>query len=154
MKIGDLEYHKTIVHAFAAATTPESEDIGFALGIRIRPLLVRTHVTIEVIGAAATNQIRCYLENGASVVPADTAAMQNDPRLMAIGHLSWFLTTSGFDVWVPPKELNWSMLLRPTVRIHFEGTSTAERVKTTLFYRFAELTSDEIVELAAQRAGD
>ena len=152
MRIGDIEYTKSVVHGIAVATTPETERIEFAIGIRIRPLLVRVQVNIETIGAAATNQIRVYLENGDAAVPANSAAMPVDVRLMPIGTLSWFLTTSGFSAWQTPIETNWWKLLMPTVTLHYEGTNVAESIKTVLHYRFAELTDDEIIEIAAQRA--
>lgn len=151
MQIGDIEYTREIFFEPSAATS-ESVNVSYALGIQIRPLLVRTQVSYQFL-SAATSEAIVALENGNGIPQGLTgAALMADNR----AHLLYFqrrtLVTSGLANYVGPHELLWWKILLPDVTLHFVPDTVDANVKVSLHYRFATLSDQEIVEIAAQRA--
>ena len=154
MRIGDIEFTKTLTITPTVADAPEATRVDYALGIKIRPLLVRAQVT-EVGGSnfgSAADEDRVWLENGDSAAPADALAAATDPRLLPLFALGHAFVTSGGAASLMMQETNWWKLLLPRITIWTDLEVTATLVTVVLHYRFAELTDDEIVEIAAQRA--
>lgn len=152
MKIGDIEYTRKV--GVLTDTLQESEftQVNFALGIQIRPLLTRVSCYLATAQAVTGNQI-VFLENGDAIAETQTAAaLIADARALPIHDIDTALSTNGMGFsW--PHESTWWKILLPTVRIHLVATVlSVSRVMVLLHYRFAELTADEIVEIAAQRA--
>jgi len=151
VRIGDIEYTRTINNG-DYGTVSEITPVSFALGIKVRPLLVRTQVTRQP-NTTATSSGGCWLENGSSVPAGLTATLcLEEPRLFPLDFMRQTLTTSGVGLGQWPTELTWWKILLPDVSIHFVGNAAAEEGQCTLHYRFVELTDDEIIEIAAQRA--
>lgn len=149
MRIGDVEYTKVVKVAIAAADTPQYTDVAFALGIKVRPVLVRTQAGFPA-GVGATGNGFILLENGQQSEPGTKIELTEDERLHWLyGEVRGTPTEDRFT---GLNELNWFKVLLPQIRLHFAGESTADRPFVTLHYRFCELSDDEILEIAAQRA--
>lgn len=154
MRIGDVEYTRSIVHAnLASANVSEVERIHFALGIKIRPLLTRVQVTNRIQGVA-TGGTTVFLENGDAVnAGLSEVNLYADERALPIYQNRNQLSTEGMTNFWGPRETLWWKILLPQVRIHFvDSVITSTQWRVVLHYRFAELTDDEIIEIAAQRA--
>ncbi len=155
MRIGDIEYTRVIQFG-AQGTVNESEliDVSFALGIKIRPLLVRTLVAAADVVGATTGGYGCFFENSREI-PSDSTlnALVADERAHPLFTVRQVLNTNGMTQLVPQERTWWKILL-PNIRLHSVATAQTAvvNVSVTLAYRFAELTDDEIVEIAAQRA--
>jgi hypothetical protein len=130
----------------------EIRDVSFATGIKVRPLLTR--VQAGTVGKLATSDsYGVFLENGDDVGAGFSIdgllADENRVHPLYISRIT--LVTSGISNIACMFETQWWKILMPNVRVHFVGPDT-EELFATLHYRFAELTDDEIVEIAAQRA--
>ena len=152
MNIGDVEYTITGSRTLTANLVSEREEINFAVGIKVRALLVRATVAMD-IASVVNFQAGIYLENGTSLAEGVNAnALFNEVRLIPLIHRSARIATSGvFDLQGPKETLHWK-ILQPQISIHFVGPLAADDFRWTLAYRFAELTDNEIVEIAAQRS--
>lgn len=151
MRVGDLEFMARVQLAAGAADTSTFATINFALGIRTRPLL--TKVQVFPFGATAVTSAQgVFLENGAAIAAGQSlAALRTDARLSPIWSQDSALSTNGMGLTFP-FQTDWSTILQPDVRIHEAQTVAATGIYVVLLhYRFAELTPDEIVEIAAQR---
>ncbi len=154
MRIGDIEYTRTVIHTnLAAANASEVEIINFAVGIKVRALLTRIQVTNRIQGVA-TGGTTVSFENGDSVGAGLTEVqMYSDLRLFPVYQNRNQLSTNGMVNFWGPRETTWWKLLFPTVRLHFvDSVITGTQWKCVLHYRFATLTDDEITEIAAQRS--
>lgn len=153
MRIGEVEYTRRFNLDQTVINTSAFGDIAFALGIKIRALLTRVHCTIMDQGAI-TGRGSVFFENSQMVAGAQTAAtLEADDRLFSIGNSEAALVTSGFPTITGPVETQWWKILLPDTRFHIvHNTIAGFGAVVTLHYRFAELTDDEIVEIAAQRA--
>ncbi len=153
MKIGDIEYTRS-VHKGVIGTLDESErvELSFALGIQIRPLLTRVQVT-ALSGSAVSQTAIVSMENGSAMgAGLSTAALFREERAFPLWARRTTLVTSGINARTGPWETMWWKILLPDVTLHFAETTVVHEWHVVLHYRFAELTSDEIVEIAAQRA--
>lgn len=152
MRISDIEYTR-VINWNVAGTTSELETVNFALGIQIRPILVRAQCSIKTVGVT-TLDWGVWMENGESVGAGSTsAAMLTDSRLFPLLFQRQSISTNGMSVTGPyPHETNWWKLMLPTVQVFAIGAAIGDDIACVLHYRFAELTSDEIIEIAAQRA--
>jgi len=94
-----------------------------------------------------------WFENSNDVdAGATLAATRSDTRLLPIWTQDNALATNGMGQVVSFEMLWWKILL-PQVRLHAVSVTTGVLDAVVLLsYRFAELTDDEIVEVAAQRA--
>lgn len=152
MRIGDIEYtrHFTLI----TNTVNESivQNISFALGIKVRPLLTRVGVFCTS-AQAITGLIEAYLENSEDIAAGITGnALEADQRAHPIWMMDFALATSGMG-FTMPFQTDWWKLLMPNIQIHLVASTLAvAEIVGTLHYRFAELTDDEIIEIAAQRA--
>lgn len=154
MRIGDVEYTRSVVHAnLATLNESEIETVNFAIGIKIRALLTRVQVTQRLSGVT-TEGNSVFLENGDAIGAGITEAqLFSDVRAFPIYQQRNSLSTNGMTNYWGPRETLWWKILLPTVRIHFVDTvATSQSWQCVLHYRFAELTDDEIIEIAAQRA--
>lgn len=152
MKIGDIEYTRTLRIGLSGANSSEFATINFALGIKVRPLLTR--VGVFPLGAdAVTGGQFVAFENGAAIAAGITLAnLRADLRVHPIYSTDMALVTSGISQ-VVPFESTWWKILMPDVRVHGVSVNSAiGDYRVELHYRFAELTDDEIIEIAAQRS--
>ena len=152
MQVSELEFTRHVSAGVASAGSSAAAEVGFALGIRIRPLLTRVQAWPQD-ASAATGAMGAWLENGNDVPTGATfATLQADSRLAPVWMMDYALATNGMGMAVP-FESTWWKLLQPDVRIHVvSSVLTNFDITVILHYRFAELTGDEIIELAAQRA--
>ncbi len=154
MRIGDIEYAVRVRLAPGIANTSVLSRIQFALGIKVRPLLTRVQAW-NLGASAATGGQLIGLENGNSINTGITlAALRDDTRMLPVWAQDNALATNGMGFAIP-FESTWWKILMPEITIH--GVSLLAPVLqsiVTLHYRFAELTDDEIVEIAAQRSSD
>lgn len=151
MRIGDIEYTRSVAARLTGATS-EIRDVGFATGIKVRPLLTRVQAGTKG-GIATSDSYGVFLENGEEVAAGFSidSLMADESRTHPLYIARMTLVTSGISNIDCLKETLWWKILMPSIRIHFVGPNT-EEMFCTLHYRFAELTADEIVEIAAQRA--
>lgn len=156
MRIGDIEYTRRVVLAQSVINTAVREEISFAVGIKVRALLTRVQVAVD--GAAVvTGAQGVWLENGNSIAGGVTnGALQRDVRAFPVyfHDRAISITVEGglFGV-TDMQETMWWKILFPQVTLHIADTTVAAiEGMVTLHYRFAELTDDEIIEIAAQRA--
>ena len=150
MRIGDVEYTRSVAARLTGATS-EIRSVSFATGLKARPLLTR--VQAGGVGKLATsNSWGVFLENsndvGAGLSIDSLMADENRVHPLYIQRMT--LVTSGISNLPGLTETLWWKILMPNIQIHFVGPDT-EEMFATLHYRFAELTDDEIVEIAAQR---
>ncbi len=152
MRIGDIEYTRGLTISTAAANSSVRGLLNYALGIKIRPLLTRVQCFIVDAGAGTGGQ-GIFLENGTAIDPGITlAALAADLRSHPLYISDQALSTNGMAI-TRGFESTWWKILMPDVRIHAVSTVLAAMtISITLHYRFAELTDDEIIEIAAQRA--
>lgn len=152
MKIGDIEYTRNI-NFNMAGTVSEIEVVNFALGIKIRPLLVRAQVSMKTVSVATTDW-GVWFENGTTTgAGSTTAGILTDSRMFNLYYQRQSLSTNGMSVTGPmPHTTWWWKILMPQITIETVGVAAGDDVQITLSYRFVELTDDEIVEIAAQRA--
>lgn len=152
MRIGDVEYTRHVGIDQAAGGVTQGVEVQFAVGIKIRALLVRTSTTLRNL-VALTNDAGAWLENGNAIAAGlSVGAMMADSRAFTIAFERRTLLTSGFPVVQYPREVKFWKILLPTVTIHANLATAGDDTEVILHYRFAELTDDEIVEIAAQRA--
>ena len=152
MRIGDLEYTRHVEIDTTVALISVNSLVSYAVGIKVRPLLTRVQVTMHTAGAVS-GSAGVFLENGESVpVGLDFNALLNDARVSPLAFLQKSLVTSGFPNVLYPVETMWWKLLLPTIALHFVAPNAGDDASVILHYRFAELTDDEIIEIAAQRA--
>jgi hypothetical protein len=151
MRIGDLEYTRRVFLQPGVADTSVNTNVVFAVGIKVRPLLTR--VLVAPIGAlAVTGGQLIGLENGNSVPSAlSLTGLRDDARVLPLWSWDNALATNGMG-FVAPFESTWWKLLLPNIQIHAASLILGVQAIVVLHYRFAELTDDEIVEIAAQRA--
>ena len=153
MRIGDLEYTRHINMTTVAANTPFIAPVSFAVGIKVRPLLTR--VQVHPSGASAvTGSQGVFLENGDGIVAGQTfGTLMADSRALPLWTHDNAISAGGFVGTVVSFETTWWKLLLPTIQVMLVDViiSTVE-TNVILHYRFAELTDDEIIEIAAQRA--
>jgi hypothetical protein len=153
MRIGDIEYTRRIdMSTGGVANVSSIVDVQFALGIKIRPLWTRAQVAMGD-ASAITGSLAVFFENATSVAGAASAgALNAEPSLFPIYFQDYALSTNGIGI-SAMFESTWWKLLLPQIRLHLvASTLTGVQAIITLHYRFAELTDDEIVEIAAQRA--
>jgi len=151
MRIGDIEYTRHANAATASTNSSVRSLITFALGIKIRALLTRAQV-FSADASAVTGQQGVFLENGTSVPTGlSTQGLIDDGRAHPLYITDQALSTNGMGQQVGLETMWWKILL-PDVRLHYVSTLAVTRFVVTLHYRFVELTDDEIVEIAAQRA--
>lgn len=153
MRIGEVEYTRRFNVDQTVIDTSGFADITFAVGIKIRPLLTRIQATI-MDAAAITGRGSVMFENSQQVGAAQTAAtLDADDRLFPIANVDQALATNGMGRIVGPIETQWWKILLPDTRFHIvHNTIAGFGAVVVLHYRFAELTDDEVVEIAAQRA--
>ncbi len=152
MRIGDIEYTRRLVGSTAVANSSVRVATSFALGIKVRPLLTRVQVWPFDAGAGTGGQA-VFFENAQDVATALTiATLRDDARLHPIYVNDQALSTNGLAQ-VVGFESTWWKILMPDMRIHFVSSVLASwSAVVNLHYRFVELTDDEIIEIAAQRA--
>lgn len=153
MKIGDLEYTRHVNGTTVGANTPLIIPVSFAVGIKIRPLLTR--VQVHPTGASAvTGSQAVFLENGNGIVAGQTlGTLLTDTRAWPLWTHDNAISAGGFVGTVTSFESTWWKLLLPDIQVIIvDVIITAVEVNVNLHYRFAELTDDEIIEIAAQRA--
>ncbi len=152
MRIGDIEYTRSFASTTAVANTSVRQSLRFAVGIKVRALMTRVQCFQPTAGAG-TGGAGVFLENGGSVPAAlSIAALADDERAMPVFMYDQALSTNGLAT-TPMFESLWWKILLPDVTMHFvSSVLAAATFRGTLHYRFAELTDDEIVEIAAQRA--
>lgn len=153
MRIGETEFTRRFNLDQTVIDTSVFGDISFAVGIKVRALLTRIQATIMDAGAI-TGRGSVFWENGQGVPAAQTAAtLEADDRLFNIANHEGALSTNGFNIVTGPVETTWWKILLPDTRFHIvHNTIAAFGAIVTLHYRFAELSDDEILEIAAQRA--
>lgn len=152
MRIGDIEYTRNI-NVNAVGATSEISTVNFALGMKIRPLLVRVGVAMKTVSAATTDW-GVFLENATDAgAGSTTAQMLTDVRMFTLYYQRQTLSTNGMSVTGPmPHQTLWWKMLLPQIQIHTIAVAAGDDINIVLHYRFAELTDDEIIEIAAQRA--
>lgn len=151
MRIGDLEYTEVIDHV-NLATTSLGENVNFSTGPKIRPLLTRAQVTMNLIGVT-TLDAGVWLENDQQIGDGSTTVtLMEDQRAFPLYHVRQSISTNGAFVLTTPWETLWWKLLMPRVRVHAIGYASGDEAVTVLHYRWVELTDDEIIEVAAQRS--
>ncbi len=151
MRIGDIEYTRHTNAATAVTNSSVRTALSFALGIKVRPLLTRVQVG-SADASAVTGQQGVFLENGQSVPTGlSTQGLIDDGRVHPLYLTDQALATNGMGQQVMLETMWWKILM-PDIRIHWVSTLAVTRFVATLHYRFVELTDDEIIEIAAQRA--
>lgn len=153
MQIGDVEYTRYIEGPVGAVIQESRNvDVSFAVGIKVRALLTRVGC-FNVTAQAITGAQACFLENGQSIGATLTlGALLGDGRALPLHMTDYALSTNGMGI-SRPFETMWWKILQPEVRLHSVGTTlAATQFLYVLHYRFATLTDDEIVEIAAQRS--
>lgn len=152
MRIGDVEYTRHVGIDQASGGTTQGVAVQFAVGIKVRALLVRASTTLRNL-VAITNDAGAWFENGDAVAAGlSTGAMLADSRTITLAFQRQTLVTSGFPTLQYPIEVKFWKILMPTVTIHSNLATAGDDMEVILHYRFAELTDDEIIEIAAQRA--
>lgn len=152
MKIGDVEYTRNVSLIQAVVQESAIVDLSFAVGIKVRALLTRVDA-FNSTAQAITGGQSCYFENSQSIGPGATQGeLRDNPNMLPLHVTDYALSTNGMGIARSNTTLWWKILM-PEIRIHIVGTTlAATRYELTLHYRFAELTDDEIVEIAAQRS--
>ena len=152
MRIGDIEYTRRNQMSTGAINISTIVNLSFALGIKIRPLLTRALVVCHS-ALAISGQLAVYFENGQNLAGGiGSGILEADTRLFPLWVQDGALVTSGF-MQTYPFESTWWKILLPDVRLHAVSSAVAVSAFTVvLHYRFATLTDDEIIEIAAQRA--
>lgn len=151
MRIGDVGYTR-VVDLDTAGTTSELIPIQFAVGIKVRALMTRITAWMNVIGAVTGSDF-IFFENGQAIAAGATfQTILADNRAHVVFAYRQTLVTSGFPAIVGPVETEWWKILLPDVQFIAVSKTVSSEVKCSIHYRFAELSDDEIVEIAAQRA--
>jgi hypothetical protein len=153
MQVGDLEFTRHVNITTDVANESMHETVSFAVGIKTRPLLTR--VGVFPSGASAvTGTQAVFLENGVQIAENSTfGTLALDARAIPLWMHDNAISATGFVGTVVPFQTDWWKLLLPDIQIIVvDVILSAVEVNVTLHYRFATLTDDEILELAAQRA--
>ncbi|KKK54340.1 hypothetical protein LCGC14_3085750, partial [marine sediment metagenome] len=126
MRVGDIEYTRKVVARLVGATS-EVRDVQFALGIKVRPLLVRTQTSFKN-GSAVSESGGAFFENSQGIGAGTSVDALIADELDAIPLLVYGkrLVTSGFQSFQGPVELLHWKILMPQVRLHFVGFTTDE----------------------------
>lgn len=151
MRIGDVEFTQRGILVNASGNASEFFTLAFAVGLKIRPLITR--IGVYPLGAAgATGGQGVWFENGNLVdAGATLATLRSDPNLLPVWTWDAALVTSGIATVVPFETTMWK-IAQPQVRFHGVSVNTGVLdAVVVMHYRFAELTPDEVIEIAAQR---
>lgn len=151
MRIGDIEYTQRGILTNTVGNASEFFTLAFAVGLKIRPLITR--ISVFPLGASAvTGGQGVWFENGNLEDAGQTlAAMRLNANLLPLWTQDNALATNGMGMVVPFENTYWK-IAQPQVRFH--GVSTVIAILdavVVMHYRFAELTPDEVIEIAAQR---
>lgn len=150
MRVGDIEYTRHVTFGVLGATSI-IVPVDFAVALKFRPVLTRVQSTIPNT-SAIVETYGVFIENGNEVPAGLTVpAMLTEARLIPLRVNRRVLVTSGFPETDDPHELNFWKILSPNVSLHAASFANPN-CTVILHYRFAELTDDEIVSIAQQRA--
>lgn len=152
MKIGDIEYTRKVRVVTDTATESENTQVSFAVGVKLRALLTR--VSVHPAGASAvTNAQGVYMENGQDLAEdLSIGQLQLDNRALPLWTHDDALATNGMGSVVSFESLWWKILMPGIQIIAVTSVLASISVEVLLHYRFAELTPDEVIEIAAQRS--
>lgn len=155
MRLSDIEFTRRIQLDQSVANTAARVTVSFASGVarNIVPFMTRCHVWVSDI-AAITGRFGVGFENGQTIgAGVGVDSILEDLRIQVVYGGDAALVTSGFPTQLGPIETNWHTILLPEVNFHGGHSTLASwSAGVNIHYRFAELTDDEVVSLAAQRS--